>query len=321
MLRLLTAILLALPPALAQADVVFGFVAPRGIEQGLEDWQPIADDMSRVLGQRVRLLAARDEKELSERFARNEIQIARASSQAALDMVEHGKGEVFSRLVLTGGKSEYRALLLSRKGTLPTLDAVLAQPKKLRYASGHSGNTASYLIPQYLAFAKGNVLAEQHFKTVQYGNSLDNFRALADGRVDVAALSNDELLKLQERFPRDAEKLQVIWQSTPFAYDPLLLRRDLPAAQRQKITSFFAQYGKVGPNATREQEKLYYADQLAGFLPSSNRQLREVTDLQLFHALFRLTLNNQLAGDARKNQERALYRRYDQLVGILGGAY
>ncbi|WP_028452398.1 PhnD/SsuA/transferrin family substrate-binding protein [Chitinilyticum aquatile] len=319
---LLAASLLALmASATARADVVFGFVASRGIEQGLEDWQPIADDMGKSLGQRVRLMAVKDDKELAERFARNEVQIARASTQTALDMVENGQGEVFARLVLTGGKSEYRSLLLTRKGGPATLDALLAQPKKLRYASGFSGNTASYLIPQYLAFAKGNVLAEQYFKSISYGSSLDNFKALVEGRADVAASSSEEFEKLSERFPRDAAKLQIAWQSTPFSYDPLVLRRDLPATQRSKIAQFFNDYGRRGPAATREQEKLYYADQLAGFLPSSNRQLREVTDLQLFYALFRLTLNSQLALDARKNQERALYRRYDQLVSILGGAY
>ncbi|MBE9610447.1 PhnD/SsuA/transferrin family substrate-binding protein [Chitinilyticum piscinae] len=320
MFRTVIAALLLLS-ATAHADVVFGFVANRGIEQGLEDWQPIADDMSQRLGQKVRLLAVRDDKELSERFARNEIQIARSSTQTALNLVEHGNGQVFARLVLTGGKGEYRSLLLTRKGGPATLEAALSQPKRLNFASGFNGNTATYLIPQYLAFAKGNVLADQYFKSISYGNSLDNFRALVDGKADLAASSSDEYEKLQERFPKDAAKLQVIWQSPAFSYDPLVIRRDVPATTQGKIRDFFVQYGRTGAAASNEMTKLYYADQLAGFLPSTNRQLREVTDLQLFYALFRLTLNNQLAQDARKEQEKALYRRYDQLVSILGGAY
>ncbi|MGL4996559.1 MAG: hypothetical protein ACRC6G_10370, partial [Deefgea sp.] len=58
----------------------------------------------------------------------------------------------------------------------------------------------------------------------------------------------------------------------------------------------------------------------AGFSASDNRSLRQVTDLQLFHDLFRLTFNTKLDPKLKAEQEKAFYGRYKQLVSVLGGA-
>ncbi len=311
---------LSLVTVSAHAEIVVGILAGRGTEEAQADWQPIVDDLAKATGQSARLVAVKTEQELLSEFAQNHIQIARLGTQAALSTVEQNQGEIFARLALTGGVSEFRSVLLTRKDGPASLDEVLRSPKRWRYATGTRDSTAGYLIPQYYAFAKNNVLIEPFFKDVTYGASEDNFRALVDKRTDVAATNSDDLEKLHDKYPRDYQNLRVIWESPPFSYDPLIMRKDLSAGLKQKISNFFLNYGRTGANAMHEKEKLYYADELSGFLPSSNRQLREVTDLQLFYDLFRLTLDKQSSPDASAGKEKALYKRYNQLVGVLGGA-
>ncbi len=304
----------------AHAEIVLGLVANRGVEETRLDWQPIADDLGQALNQPVRVVATKDEAELLASFQRGEIDVLRGSSKLALSAVEGGKGDIFARLALTGRLTEYRSLLLVRRDGPPSLDALLSQRQQWRYASGNPGSTAGYLIPQYHAFVRNNVLPERFFRSVTVGNAEDNFRALVDRRVDVAVSNSDDLPKLAEKYPRDYQQLRVLWQSPPFSYDPLVIRRDLSAATRSRIVAFFLDYGRTGPQATRAKEKLYWADQLDGFLPATNRQLREVTDLQLYDALFRLALMPELDASQRQTREKVLYRRYDQLTALLGGA-
>ncbi|GAA5784830.1 hypothetical protein GCM10007860_17550 [Chitiniphilus shinanonensis] len=320
MSRLALAIPLLLLALSAHAEIVIGLVANRGVEETRLDWQPIADDLGQLLNQPARVVAVKNEAELLASFQRGEIDVLRGSSKVALSAVEGGKGEIFARLALTGRQTQYRSLLLVRRDGPASLDTLLAHRQQYRYASGNPDSTAGYLIPQYHAFVRNNVLPERFFRSVTVGNAEDNFRALVERRVDVAVSNTDDLPKLAEKYPRDYQQLRVLWQSPPFSYDPLVIRRELPAATRSRIASFFLDYGRNGPDATRAKEKLYWADQLDGFLPATNRQLREVTDLQLYDALFRLALMPELDTSQRQSREKLLYRRYDQLTALLGGA-
>ncbi|AOY00294.1 hypothetical protein BJP62_07445 [Jeongeupia sp. USM3] len=302
----------------ARADLTLGLLAGKGEGDVVADWQPIADDLARSLGQPVRIVAVKDDTELARRFASKEIQIARADTGTALSLIEHGNGEIFARLALTGGVAEYRSLLLVRNDGPADLNALLRDKQRWTIATGAPTSTAGYLIPAYHAFAKRNVLPEAFFREMKTGNAEDGFRALAEKRVDVAVSNSDDLDKLRETYPRDFKNMRVLWQSPAFSYDPLVYRKDLPAATRQKIARFFLDYGRNGANAAKEKTRLYYADQLSGFLPSGNRQLREVTDLQLYLDLFKLNLARQSDAE-RTDREKRLYRRYNQLVAVLGG--
>ncbi|WP_255987569.1 PhnD/SsuA/transferrin family substrate-binding protein [Chitinolyticbacter albus] len=319
-MRAVLVLAFALIASFAQADVVLGLVANRGVDETRVDWEPIAQDLALQLGEPVRVLASKDEADLLQRLQSGEIDLLRGSTQLALQAVEAGSGDIFARLVLTGRIAEYRSLLLVRQNGPVTLDELLKRSGQLRYASGSPGSTAGSLIPGYHAFARNNVLPERFFRSVTTGNSEDRFRALIESRVDVATSNSDDLIKLAEKYPRDFKQVRVLWESPKFSYDPLVLRRGLSASRKDKITRFFLDYGRKGAQATREKEKLYYADQLDGFLASTNRQLREVTDLQLYDALFRLTLEDKLAAPSRAEREKTLYRRYDQLSALLGGA-
>ncbi|WP_035052965.1 phosphate/phosphite/phosphonate ABC transporter substrate-binding protein [Andreprevotia chitinilytica] len=320
MRRFLVPLLLAFAQ-FAHADVTVGLIATRNPEELLGFWQPVIDDLSASIGQPVKVIAVRNYDELQQKFHNNEVQVARVGNRLALSMVEHDNGEVFARLVQNPGLAEYRSVLLVRKDSgINDLDTLLRTKDRYRYAGDYTNSTAGFLIPQYYAFIKNNILPEQHFKSMRQGNFEDNFLALYRKEVDVTVSNSFDLEQLKEKYPREFAAMKPIWTSQPFAFDPLVYKANLPAPLKQKITAFFLRYGRDGAQATAQKQKLYYADQLDGFLPANNRLLRETSDLQLYHDLFRLTLNASVPTAQKTVQEKDYYRRYQQLVGLLGGA-
>ncbi|WP_273431048.1 PhnD/SsuA/transferrin family substrate-binding protein [Chitinibacter tainanensis] len=304
----------------AHADITVGILVSRNAEQTLEDWQPVLDDMAAAIGQKVTGVVTSDRDELLRKFKDKQIQVARVDNKLALDAVETANAQVFARLSLIGNLNEYRSLLLVRKNSgIVDADSLLKQPKTLRYAGGKTGTTAEYLIPHYHLFFKRNVLPEQFFKQYQQFTAEGAFVALARNQADVAVSNTFELEQLKEKYPRDFAQMRIVWQSPPFAFDPLVLRNDLSSKDKAAISQFFLDYGRKG-NTAQARQRLYYADQLAGFVKADNRSLRQVTDLQLFHDLFRLNFDTALSPAAKEAKQKAYYQRFDHLVGLLGGA-
>ncbi|QLI82407.1 phosphate/phosphite/phosphonate ABC transporter substrate-binding protein [Chitinibacter fontanus] len=321
MLHRSLALILILLMAPCYADLTVGLFTSRNSDQTLEDWQPVLNDLAQATGQKVTGVVISDREELLRKLQKNQVQIARVDNKLALDAVETAKSEVFARLTQTGNLNDYRSLMLVKKNSpIKNADDLLNHPKQLRYAGGKVGATAEYLIPHYHLFFKRNVLPENYFKQYQQLSAEGAFVALAQGQADVAVSNSFDLEQLKEKYPRDFSQMRVVWESPKFAFDPLIMRNDLPATQKSAISQFFINYGKTGANTAVARQRLYYADQLAGFVKADNRSLRQVTDLQLFHDLFRLTFNTKLSPEAKVAQEKSYYQRFDSLVALLGGA-
>lgn len=317
------AALFTLCASLACADITVGLVVTRSEAETLSRWQPVLDDLAVATGEPVRAVALENYDALVERMKRGEVQVARMGNRQALQAVENANAEVFGSLVMAGGVDTYQSLLLTRRGgDLDTLVQIisLGQRGRLRFAGGKPSSFSGFLLPQYLAFLKANILFEQHFKSVQTGSHKDNFLAVARGEVDVATGNTDDLTQLRQQFPIEFGRVQIAWRSPGYTFDPLVVRRDLTPLRRQKIVSFFLRYGRDGANAAVQRQKLLAADNLAGFRVSDNRQLRQVSDLQLFHDLFRLMLDTHLAPTERDAQAKQHYRRHARLIALLGGA-
>jgi phosphonate transport system substrate-binding protein len=309
---------LALP---VHADITVGLLTSRANEQTLEDWQPIFNDLATATGQQIKGWVTNDRAALLAKLQNNEIQVARVDNKLALDAVEKAKCNVFASLVQTGNSTTYRSLMLVRKDSpIQNIAQLLNLPKKLRYASGNPDSTAEFLIPQYHLFLKNNVLPEQYFKQITPGSAEQAFVALAKNQVDVAVSNSFDIEQLKEKYPRDFSQMRVVWQSPAFAFDPLSRRRDVATPLKNKVSQFFLSYGRKGGSFPQAKQHLYYADQLEGFIAADNRSLRQITDLQLFHDLFRLNVNMQIDPAAKASKEKAYYTRYNDLANLLGGA-
>ena len=119
-------------------------------------------------------------------------------------------------------------------------------------------------------------------------NHQANLFAVANGVLDVAT-NNSTALRLQRERdeqnrqngqPTVADKVRVIWESPKLPEDPIVWRKDLDPAVKEKIRQFFLTYGKGDtPEAARERE-LLSAISIGGFLPADATHLIPVREME-----------------------------------------
>ena len=104
---------------------------------------------------------------------------------------------------------------------------------------------------------------------------------MAEGRADLGTNNTEDLPRFQAELPDKYEQVKVIRESPLIPNDPLVYRKDLPAATRQRVRKFFIAYGKTGA----EKATLKSINGLSGFIASSSQPLRPIVELDLFDAL------------------------------------
>jgi ABC-type phosphate/phosphonate transport system substrate-binding protein len=73
---------------------------------------------------------------------------------------------------------------------------------------------------------------------VRSGSHKDNLKAVLNSEVDVATYNSEGLDLLKTEAPADFNKLRVIWTSPMIPNDPLLYRKDLSPALKNKLEEF-----------------------------------------------------------------------------------
>ncbi|HET9160068.1 MAG TPA: PhnD/SsuA/transferrin family substrate-binding protein, partial [Caulobacteraceae bacterium] len=88
-------------------------------------------------------------------------------------------------------------------------------------------------------------------------------------------------LKIEStRTPEIFKKVRVIWESPPLPEDPIVWRKDLDPAMKEKVRAFFLNYGK-GNDANAERErKLISQFSIGGFLPADDSHLLPVREME-----------------------------------------
>ncbi len=118
------------------------------------------------------------------------------------------------------------------------------------------------------------------FKRTLNASHEANGLAVANGKADVATFNSEAMGRLTITQPAKAQELRVVWKSPLIPGDPLVWRKNLDQATKDKIKSFVLSYGK-GANAEAEM-KVLNSLQWSGFIPSSDRQLDSVRVLEYF---------------------------------------
>jgi phosphonate transport system substrate-binding protein len=98
---------------------------------------------------------------------------------------------------------------------------------------------------------------------------------VAAGQVDVATNSSSALA-----LERKAGQVRVIWRSPVLPQDPIIWRRDLDPAIKEKLRQFFLTYGQGdGSGAAAERSRLA-AIKIGGFMPADNSHLLPVREME-----------------------------------------
>lgn len=261
-------------------EVNFGIISTESTQHLKADWQPLIDDMAKQTGLKVTAFFAPDYAGIIEGMRFNKVQIAWMGNKSAMEAVDRASGEVFAQMVNADGTQGYYSHLIVHKDSpIKSLDDVIKNGKSLSFGNGDPNSTSGFLVPGFFVFAKNKIDAKTHFKIVRNANHETNALAVANKQVDVATNNSENLEKLKERQPEKFKEIRVVWTSPLIPLDPMVMQKDLPAATKEKIKTFFYNYAKSDP---REKEIIMKISKLSGFKPSTNAQLTPIRELDLF---------------------------------------
>lgn len=274
-------------------DINFGIISTETTQNLKADWQPLIDDMVKQTGMKVTAFFAPDYAGIIEGMRFNKVQVAWLGNKSAMEAVDRSNAEVFAQMVNADGTQGYYShLIVHQDSAIKTLDDVLKNGKSLSFGNGDPNSTSGFLVPGFYVFAKNKVDAKSFFKVVRSANHETNALAVANKQVDIATNNSENLDKIKDRQPEKFKDIRIVWTSPLIALDPLVMHKELPAAAKEKIKSFFYNYGKTD---IREKEILMKISKLSGFKTSTNAQLIPIRELDLFGKRNKLESDTTLA--------------------------
>ena len=278
------AIALALGTATAHAQepktINFGIISTEATQNLKQDWQPLIAAMQKQTGLEINAFFAPDYAGIIEGMRFGKVHVAWYGNKSAMEAVDRAGGEVFAQMVNADGTQGYYSHLIVHKDSpLKTLEDVLKNASTLNFGNGDPNSTSGFLVPGYYVFAQNGIDPKSVFKTVRSANHETNALAVANKQVDVATNNSENLGKIAARHPDKFKDLRIVWTSPLIPLDPLVMRKDLPQATKQKIKDFFYSYGK---ESEEEKAVLMKLSKLSGFKPSTDAQLIPIRQLSLF---------------------------------------
>jgi len=133
------------------------------------------------------------------------------------------------------------------------------------------------------------------------------------GEADASTTNDEELKKFAQRDPGSARRLRVVWTSQEIRQSPLLWRTALPPQVRAALREVVFGFGQ----SPAEQQALMGMNRIVRFVPSSNRQLLPIADIDLFTARTTLAADNTLPAARKAAEEERINRRATRLEILL----
>ena len=299
-----TTFALGLPFGAQAQDINFGIISTESTQNLKQDWEPLIQDMEKQTGMKVKAFFAPDYAGIIEGMRFNKVQLAWLGNKSAMEAVDRASGEVFAQMVNADGTQGYYSHLIVHKDSPHnTLDDILKNGKSLSFGNGDPNSTSGFLVPGFYVFAKNQIDPRTHFRVSRSANHEANALAVANKQVDVATNNSENLEKVQSRYPEKFNSIKIVWTSPLIALDPLVMRKDMPAATKAKLKQFFYSYGKTD---AREKEVLMKISKLSGFKESSNSQLLPIRQLDLFSKRTKLESDSVISELAKKEQLAAI---------------
>ncbi|WP_321799290.1 phosphonate ABC transporter substrate-binding protein [Caballeronia sp. J97] len=296
--------------ALAET-INFGIISTDSSAALKQRWQPLIDDLNKQTGLDVKAYFATDYAGIIEAMRFNKVQMGFFGNASAIEAVDRSNGEVFAKVKYKNGEAGYYSLLITNANSKwKSLDQVLKNTKDINLGFGDPNSTSGTLVPSYYLFAKNGINAKSAFKSVLPSSHEANMLAVVNDKIDVATNNTDMLDTIKTQHPELYPKVRVLWKSPLIPSDPLVWRRDLPQAAKDKLRTFFDHYAQKDP---REQAVMAAISGYSGFADSSNAQLVPIRQMALFQKKEQVQNDAHLDAADKKAQIAAL----DQKIATL----
>jgi phosphonate transport system substrate-binding protein len=243
-------------------------------------WKPILADMEKQTGLKVTPFFSSNYTTLVTAMQFKKTEVGWFSNLPGLDAVRRANGEVFARTFDPSGIDGYKSVLIVNAKSGLTLDKVLKCDKSLSFGIGDARSTSGTLAPITYLFAPKGIKPETCFKTVRSGSHQSNLFSVANGQLDVATNNSTALLLNHQRGEKESQEVTVIWESPTLPEDPIIYRRDLDPAIKEKLRQFFLTYGKGDtPEAARQRANMARIN-IGGFKPADETHLLPVREME-----------------------------------------
>ena len=267
-------------------------------------WNPILRDMEEEIGIPVKPFYGSNYTALIEALRFGQTDVGWFSNLSGLEAVRRADAEVFARTFDPSGEDGYRSVIIVPASSNVTLEDVMRCDRRLNFGIGDAKSTSGTLAPMTYLFAPAGVDPQRCFAQVRAANHQANLFAVANGVLDVAT-NNSTAIRLQvirdeqnraNGQPTVSDKIRVIWESPKLPEDPIVWRKNLDPAVKEKLRQFFLTYGKGDSPEAQRQRELLSAISIGGFLPADATHLIPVREMEATEAL--LAARN--SGDAAR---------------------
>ncbi|MBN8983931.1 MAG: phosphonate ABC transporter substrate-binding protein [Rhizobiales bacterium] len=283
-------------------EINFGIISTESQQNLKPKWEPFLADFAKMTGLDVKPFFASDYSGVIEGMRFGKVQIAWYGNKSAMEAVDRASGEIFAQSVSADGNPGYWSVILAPKSSkLTSVDDLLKCDRSLNFGIGDPNSTSGFLVPTTFIFGAHNVDPKTCFKNVTNSNHETNAMAGANGQLD--ANNTENLAIMEKNNPAAFARVKVIWKSPLIPSDPIVWRKDLPEATKQKIKDFFLTYGTEKSKGNAAKEKQVLAGLAwAPFKPSNNDQLLPIRVMELSKKIAKVKSDHQLADADKKAQ-------------------
>jgi phosphonate transport system substrate-binding protein len=280
----------------------FGIISTESTQNLKPLWEPFLADMEKAVGIKVTPSFATDYAGVIEAMRFNKVQVAWYGNAAAIEAVDRSGGEIFAQSVSANGDPGYWSLIIVNKDSpIHSLEDIVKAPGKYTFGNGDPNSTSGFLVPSYYAWAQNNIDVRKHFTRVVAANHETNALAVANKQVDLATNNTESMDRLRATQPDKAALIREVWRSPLIPNDPIVWRKDLDPALKQKIKAFFMEYGVKGsPEEVTKAKAVLAKLQWAPFKESTDRQLQPIRETRLFRDRLKIEQDDKLSADDKK---------------------
>lgn len=281
-------------------EISLGVISSESQEAVVENWRPLTELMTSRLGISVRAYFSPDYAGVIQAMRFGKVQVAQMGAKAAVEAIDRSEGEVFAKPIPLEGEPGYHSVIIARKGgPVSDIQDMIDNGSRYVYGSGDPNSTSGFLVPGYYVFARNRIDPKTHFKSTVFANHMNNFLAVLNGHVDVAANNTFNLDTVRRSDPAKLERIRIIWKSPLIPDAPLLWRKDLSARDKSRIAAFFTSLGGPGPDRDEELAALAH-NGWARIEPADDGYLLPVRELVLFKKKMSIEQDESLAAKDRE---------------------
>lgn len=243
-------------------------------------WKPILADMEKALGIPVEAFYGTNYTALIEAMRFKQTDVGWFSNLSGLEAVRRANGEVFARTFDPTGVDGYTSVVIVPAKSTTTLEDLVRCDKTLNFGMGDAKSTSGTLSPKTYLFSPRGIDPAKCFKTVRTANHQANLFAVANGVLDAATNNSTSLRLEQERHPDIFKSVRVVWTSPPLPEDPMVWRKDLDPALKEKVRAFFLSYAQGQDAEGQRQRDLLAKISIGGFRAADDNHLISVREME-----------------------------------------